>query len=68
MKSIIKLMVVITCIVSLVACGKKDSHHIVFTNNLHREEVCIYTPLLFCRKVENRIDITESREGKLWMN
>ena len=25
MKSIIKLMVVITCIVSLVACGKKDA-------------------------------------------
>ncbi len=34
---------------------KKDSHHIVFTNNLHREEVCIYMPLLSCRKVENRI-------------
>jgi hypothetical protein len=48
--------------------GKIDSHHIVFTNNLHREEVCIYMPLLSCRKVENRIDITESREGKLWMN
>ena len=47
---------------------EKDSHHIVFTNNLHREEVCIYTPLLSCRKVENKIDITESREGKLWMN
>lgn len=33
---------------------KRFSPH-SFTNNLHREEVCIYMPLLSCRKVEIRI-------------
>ena len=30
-----------------------------------RKKFLTYTPLLSCRKVENKIDITESREGKL---